>query len=114
MKSSSSVEKIKPKIDELNRNHRLTVIHSLFSKRKGGVLQSGKLRFEEYLGLKGEIKRSDGFEIAILNLMSILGFEVIFSGTGLDAQGVDVIALAPEFQGVFIQLLHLLLAKLLD
>jgi hypothetical protein len=84
------IHKLIEKIEEINP--KWIVIEPLFSKRERGELTSGKRIFERNIGLETKVPSEDAFESAILNLMSVAGFEVIFAGKGFAAQGIDILA----------------------
>ena len=88
------------KIEEINP--KLVAIESLFSKRERGELIEGKRIFERNLGLETKVPDEKAFESAVLNLMSIAGFEVIFAGKGFDAQGIDILAFSPNSSDVIV------------
>jgi len=52
--------------------------------------------------LETRVSDEKAFESAVLNLMSIAGFEVIFAGKGFDAQGIDILAFSPSSSDVIV------------
>lgn len=81
-------------------NLRWKIIGPLFSKMDSGNTLDGTKIFERNLGLVEKKPSADAFESAVLNLMSIAGFEVVFAGKGFDAQGIDILAFSPDSQDV--------------
>ena len=83
-------------------NPKWIVIDPLFSRRESGELMGGERIFERYLGIETEVLDSNAFELIILNLMSIAGFHVIFTGKRFDSKGIDMLAFSPDSSDIIV------------
>ena len=73
-----------------------TAFNLLFTHIESGTIKTADEIFNKNLGLNaGRAEHGDRFELAILNLMSLAGFEVLFLGKGINSSGVDIIGFHP-------------------
>jgi hypothetical protein len=82
----------------------IVAVKSLFSSKEAGKLIQWDEQFIKNLCLTEEKPKCDEkiFEFAVLNLISLAGYEVIFTGKGVNTKGIDMLAFRPESSNIII------------
>ena len=98
--TTAPIEKIVRNAEEINPIWK--VMDLLYSRTEQGNKIQGTEIFKKNLGIESEVSDEKRFEIAVSNLMSLAGFQIVFSGKGFELTGVDTLAFSIETQEVLV------------